>query len=274
MSWCPTDPPSNAEKKTSRKDAGSLYDALDALYLSPADGFNELAPTYDQRLSGNPLLAVESIATLSTLPPLHGKAVADIGCGTGRYALQLARMDAETVVGVDLSSEMLAIASRKAERGDLADYVTWRRGDLLERLPLADNSVDVIVCALTLSFLPSADGALRELARVLAPTGVLVVSDYHPHGLTQARAEATTRNGNKEKAPYTRFTSASGDDCRIAQYVHTISDLFQAGRSAGLTLEHLVEPVADRSLTNTYSGLREQSGVPLALVARFQKQNG
>ncbi len=270
MDWQSCDPLPNAESRLTRRDP-DLHDLTGALYLSPANGFDELAPTYDQRLAGNPLLVLESSGTLSALPDVRGKSVADIGSGTGRYALQLARMGAESVTGVDLSDGMLAVAARKAERGELSDVVHWRRGDILERLPLADGSVDLIVCALTLSFLPDTRGAFRELSRVLSPGGSLVVSDYHPHGLTQARAEALSRDGNKGKAPYLRFTSAGGDDCRISQFAHTVSDLFGAGREAGLTLAHLQEPVADRRISNTYSGLRDKGDVPLAIIARFDK---
>ncbi|MBC8142736.1 MAG: methyltransferase domain-containing protein [Armatimonadetes bacterium] len=259
------------EARLQKRDSSAFYDSLGAVYLSPADGFDELAPTYDQRLAGNPLFALESRAVLDALPDLSGKRVADIGCGTGRYALQLARMGAASVVGIDLSSEMLAVAARKSVRGDLGDFVMWRRGDLLERLPFADESIDLAVCALTLSFLPGVSGAFRELCRVLAPGGSLVVSDYHPHGLAQTRAEETARNGNKNRAPYLRFTSAGGDDCRIAQYVHTISDWFDAARTAGMTLGAIAEPVADRQIASTYSGLQAQSGVPLAVIARFGK---
>lgn len=272
MNWSPSEPPSNAERKINKRDGSALYDSLGALYLSPTDGFNELAPTYDQRLAGNPLFAIESAAMLSMLPSLTGRSVADIGCGTGRLTLQLAQLGAGTVIGVDLSEEMLAVAMRKAKRNeDLTAVLTWRRGDLLERLPLADASVDIVVCALTLSFLPDASGAFRELSRIISPSGSLVLSDYHPHGLTQARAEASARDSNKDKAPHLRFTSASGDDCRIAQYVHTISDLFHAGQAAGLTLVQLSEPIPEPHIANTYAGLRASSGVPIAIVARFDK---
>ncbi|MBC7806505.1 MAG: methyltransferase domain-containing protein [Akkermansiaceae bacterium] len=271
MSWQSSDHSPNAESKLIRRDP-ALHVSLGAVYLSPAHGFNELAPTYDQRLAGNPLFGVESTATLAFFPMLEGKSVADVGCGTGRLSLQIARMGAGAVIGVDLSEEMLAVAVRKTVRaGDLAEVVTWRRGDLLERLPFPDCSVDVAVCALTLSFLPDVGGAFRELSRIISPGGSLVVSDYHPHGLVQARADATALNGNKDKAPYLRFTSAGGDDCRITQYVHTISDLFRAGQDAGLTLRQISEPVADSHLANTYAAHRERSGAPLAVIARFDK---
>ncbi len=272
MSQSPNDQPTNTESRLSRRDSPALSGLLGTYYLSPAEGFDALAPTYDRRLAGNPLLALESGEALSALPELSGKSVADVGCGTGRYALQVARMGAARVVGIDLSPEMLAVARRKAERGELDDVITWRRGDLLERLPLADGAVDVVICALTLSFLLEVGGALREMSRVLASGGSLIVSDYHPHPLAQTRADAVSRDGNTERAPFLRFTSAGGDDYRIGQYVHTVSTLFSTGFEAGLALDHLAEPVPERHIANTYAGLRDQSGVPLALVARFQKR--
>lgn len=262
---------SSAERTVTRRDAGALYAALDASYLSPAAGFDELAATYDQRLAGNPVLLLESAETLAALPDLHGKRALDVGCGTGRYALQMARLGADTVMGIDLSPAMLDVAARKAERGDLADALIWKRGDVSEALATEAGGTDVLVCALTLSFLPGVRAAFAEMARALAPAGTLVVSDYHPHGLAQARAAASGASGNRERFPFLRFTSAGGEECRIAQYVHTISDYFFAARAAGLTLDHLAEPVADPRLAATYHGFAVPTGVPLAVVARFVK---
>lgn len=269
MSWHGS-PGRDPETRLTRRDP-TLFDSSGGNFVSPAAGFDLLAPTYDQRLAGNPVLILESAAVLAALPDVRGMAIADMGCGTGRYALQMSRMGAEIVIGVDISGEMLAVAAKKAERGGLSGYVSWRQGDLLERLPISDASVDLVVCALTLSFLPDTLGALRELSRILSPTGSLIISDYHPHGLAQARAEAAQRDGNKEKAPYLRFTSDRGGDCRIARHVHTISNLFDAGREAGLTLSQLTELVADPRLCATYPSLRTQNGVPLAVIARFDK---
>ena len=60
----------------------------------------------------------------------------------------------------------------------------WERATFAEgsltALPLADGSVDAVVCALALVHLPDVDEAIRELARVVRPGGRLIVSDVHP----------------------------------------------------------------------------------------------
>lgn len=242
----------------------------DALFLSPENAFAEMADTYDARLAGNPLLLLESSAVLAMLPDLtRANRVADLACGTGRYALQLARLGPQEMVGVDICPQMLAVARRKARHAELP--ITWQTGDLVGALPLPDGSVDAAVCALAFSFLPELASLFAEIARTLAPSGVLVVSDYHPHGLCAARATSQATL-TRDRAPYLRFTSAGGQECRIAQTPHTLADYFAASQAAGLTLEQIAEPAVDHRLASTYGqGLRDKIGIPLALVMRFRK---
>ena len=198
--------------------------------------------------------------------------VADLGCGTGRYSLQMARLGPQEVIGVDICPEMLAVAERKARHAELP--VLLKTGDLNGSLPLADHSLDAAVCALTLSFLADLPAVFAGIARTLAPNGFLIISDYHPHGLCAARA-LSRASFARDKAPYFRFSSASGQECRIAQTPHTAADYFNAAQSAGLTLEQIAEPAADHRLASTYGqGLRDRIGIPLALVMRFRKTTG
>jgi malonyl-CoA O-methyltransferase len=241
----------------------------EAVYKDAATGFAALADTYDARLAGNPLHLLESAETLAALPDLSGARVGDIGCGTGRYALDLARRGPAAVAGIDLAPEMLQAARRKARHAGID--VRWEQGDLTGTLPVAGGAFDAAVCALVLSFLPDVRPAFTEMARVLRPGGALIVSDYHPHGLLTARA-ASAAAGRRDHAPYLRFTTADGSECRIAQTPHRTSDLLAAARQAGLELEHMAEPVCDRRVANTHACLRELAGIPLALVLRFRRE--
>lgn len=244
----------------------------DGVYRGAAESFAEMADTYDARMAGAPVLLLESTETLSALPDLTDAMVADFACGTGRYAIQMARMGAYRVVGMDIAPEMLAMARRKVDRAeDGAELpITWEVGDITREIPAEDAFFDTAVCALTLSFLPDIRPALVEMARCLKPNGVLVISDYHPHGLMAARADSVAE-GRRDKAPYLRFTTADGEECRVPQTPHTIADLFTTAREAGLTLEHIAEPTADRRLAYSYASIRNMVGLPLALVLRFRK---
>jgi ubiquinone/menaquinone biosynthesis C-methylase UbiE len=111
---------------------------------------------------------------LAGLPP-DGR-VADVGAGTGTFAIELAAAaPAATVVAVDGDPEVLALAQAK----EGASAVEWELG-LASELPLADASCDRVAMSLLLHHLDP-DGkraALAEAHRVLRPGGSLHIADW------------------------------------------------------------------------------------------------
>src|SRR6266511_3732489 len=103
--------------------------------------------------------------------------VADLGCGTGALAAELAPR-VRKVVAVDRSAEMLR-AARKRLAGARNVEIHEAR---LEALPLPDASCDAALAVLVLSYLEEPAAALREAARVLRPGGRLVVVEAARHG--------------------------------------------------------------------------------------------
>ena len=97
-----------------------------------------------------------------------GEVAADVACGTGALARELAALaPGATVVGLDFSLEML----RRAGHGRFA------AGDAIQ-LPLADASVDGVTIAFGLRNLPEPGQGLLEFRRVLRPGGRLVVCEF------------------------------------------------------------------------------------------------
>ena len=92
----------------------------------------------------------------------------DVACGTGIVA-RLAVGNGVECTGVDLNPEMIATASK------LAPQVNWLPCDAAD-LPLPDESYDVAVCQQGLQFMPDPVAALREMRRVLVPSGRVVVA--------------------------------------------------------------------------------------------------
>jgi 2-polyprenyl-3-methyl-5-hydroxy-6-metoxy-1,4-benzoquinol methylase len=73
--------------------------------------------------------------TIEALQPIDGKRFLDVGCGTGRYGVELARRGARQVTGIDFSGEMLNIARRLAREGDVADRCAFLQVDVLQYQP-------------------------------------------------------------------------------------------------------------------------------------------
>lgn len=118
---------------------------------------------------------------------LHdGLVLADVGCGTGYVARELAQR-ARRVILVDPSAAMLESA-RAALGRDLPAELEFRVGEI-ERLPLADGEVDGAFANLVLHHVSDLSATLAELGRVIRPGGSLVVSDLLPHEAEWLREE-------------------------------------------------------------------------------------
>ncbi|GGE41887.1 ArsR family transcriptional regulator [Agaricicola taiwanensis] len=123
--------------------------------------------------------------------PIHS--LLDLGTGTGRM-LELLGSDAERVVGLDLSHEMLAVARANLAEAGLA-RAQLRQGDVYAP-PVTANSFDLVVVHQVLHFLEDGARAIREAARALRPGGRLLVVDFAPHDLEFLRdAHAHRRLG-------------------------------------------------------------------------------
>lgn len=106
----------------------------------------------------------------------------DVACGIGLYALAAAAHigPAGAIHAVDLWEEGIVSLRREAQRRGL-EQIHPLLGDVGERIPLADASVDVCLLATVLHDLAiegSDAGCLREIARVLRPGGRLVVIEF------------------------------------------------------------------------------------------------
>ena len=109
------------------------------------------------------------------LPPAD---IADIACGEGYLAVESAQW-ARRVVGIDRSPDVLKRAKALAERRGLKN-ISWKRGDM-EKLPLADESVDIALLSQALHHAAQPARAIAEAARILRPGGRVLALDLREH---------------------------------------------------------------------------------------------
>jgi SAM-dependent methyltransferase len=106
-----------------------------------------------------------------------GKNILEAGCGKGRHSRLLERFGPRRLFSVDLSDAVLLAAHNTRDHED----VFCLRGDLL-RIPLADASMDLVMCIGVLHHLEDPQAGLRELWRVLKPGGKLGLWVYGREG--------------------------------------------------------------------------------------------
>lgn len=128
------------------------------------DGFTGgVDPEYEEQII--PLILGETQGSRSVL---------DIGCGEGQISRRLAAVDASRrVVGVDPTPRQIEVAR---ERGGNVEYSVASVGSL----PFGDGEFDTVVTCLVFEHVDDLEGAVREVARVLAPGGRFVFLLNHP----------------------------------------------------------------------------------------------
>jgi ubiquinone/menaquinone biosynthesis C-methylase UbiE len=116
---------------------------------------------------------------VSRADPRPGERVLDVACGTGVVARLVAPLIGPTGsgTGLDASAAMLAVARERA--GAEGIDMCWREGNAMA-LPFDDASFDLVLCHQGLQFFPDRIAAVREMGRVLAPNGRVLVSSWSP----------------------------------------------------------------------------------------------
>ncbi|MBA3287496.1 MAG: methyltransferase domain-containing protein [Acidimicrobiia bacterium] len=193
-------------------------DGVVAAQLDTVDGYHVWSATYDQ--PGNGIFEYEEPVVKEILDNLSPGVALDAACGTGRYTAYLAA-HGHQVIGLDSSPDMLKHAGKGVPQTDL------RRGDL-RALPLPDDHVDLVVCALALTHVPDLVPAFSEFARVLRPGGHLVTSDLHHTRIALG------------SVPHIR--TSRGEPRLLPAYRHLASDYLNAALTLGLQVRRCEEP--------------------------------
>jgi len=213
------------------------------------EGYDLWSQIYDDE--DNPLIALETASVEWLLGDVRGLTIADIGCGTGRHALAMAKAGAK-VVALDFSVGMLAKARAKPD----APSVRLVQHDLTTGLPFASRSMDRVICCLVLEHVVDLGGALAEMSRICRVGGFVLVSDLHPAmRLLGAQAQFTD--------------PATGRKTRPAGARHQLSDYVLATTRAGLHIDHMSEHLVDEALAARSPRAQKYLGWPLLLLMRL-----
>jgi SAM-dependent methyltransferase len=233
------------------------------VYADPAT-----ARSFDDRRFGGPigeLIASSQAEALAAMTgDVAGMSVLDVGTGTGRAALLLARRGARTT-GVDASREMLKVARERAAAEGLS--VAFAPGDV-HALEFPDRCFDVVVCLRVLMHTPRWRESLAELCRV---ADKLVILDYPSSRSVAALQSMVRRLGHPlglGGEPYRVFSDREIADALRAsafriqrvhrQFVLPIA-LHKAVGNRGLSVR--MESLLDRA------GLLEIFGSPVTVAA-------
>jgi malonyl-CoA O-methyltransferase len=218
--------------------------------LSTREGYDRWAAIYDDE--DNPLIVMEEPQVARLLGEVGGLTVADIGCGTGRHAIPLARAGAH-VTAVDFSDGMLDKGRAKAQ--GLA--IRWVRQDLADVLPLENARFDRVICCLVLEHIVDLEHLFRELKRICRPDGFIVVSAMHPAMMLRGISARFTDPG-------------TGRETRPQSHPNQIADYVMGAVRAGLAFDHISEHAVNEEIAARSPRSQKYLGWPMLLMMRLQ----
>jgi SAM-dependent methyltransferase len=185
--------------------------------------------------------APEWPAMRALLPDLRDQRILDLGCGFGWFARWAAEQGAASVLGVDLSENMLARA--RAETADT--QVLYLKADL-ESLELPEESFDVAYSSLALHYVQDFKRLIGEVSRALVSGGHFVFSIEHPIYMASMNPGWLAREDGARTWPVDHYAI---EGARVTDWLakgvrkqhRTLGTTLNALIDAGLTLRRVVE---------------------------------
>jgi SAM-dependent methyltransferase len=181
--------------------------------------------------------------TKELLGDISGHDVLDLGCGEGRFCRVMSSLGA-MCTGIDPVQKFIRAAQEQDAGGR---YVIGNA----EQLPFADASFDIVLSYLTFIDIPNLAEAIREAARVLRPSGRVVVINISNFCCTE-QPWIRDESGNKLHRPVADYMEERAivyewRDIRIENYHRPLSTLFGWLLGEGLVLEQFHEPLPPKT---------------------------
>jgi ubiquinone/menaquinone biosynthesis C-methylase UbiE len=143
--------------------------------------------------------------TIEALANAKGKKYLDIGCGSGRYGVNLARLGAD-VVGVDFSAAMLKLARGYSEDEDVSDKTRFIEGDMDAFMDRTDEHFDAAFAMGVFDYLDDPIGTLRRMLRVADRAYLSVPTPEFP------RAQLRRLRYKRQGCPVYFFTHSQAEE--------------------------------------------------------------
>jgi SAM-dependent methyltransferase len=231
----------------------SRYDKRGYPIVDVREGYGEWVRTYEQTVQDE--MDLRLLERLETADWAGARRVLDLACGTGRIGAWLRGRCPGAVDGVDITPEMLEVASRKGVYRTLAVADVTSTG-------LPAGTYDLCIQSLADEHLPDLRPLYQEVARLAPPGGRFVIVGFHPQFLMSG-------------VP-THFDRGPDDPLTIRSYVHLLSDHVKAARSRGWSLLEMDEGLVDDDWLRKDSKWGRHAGqaISFAMVWRRERVAG
>jgi SAM-dependent methyltransferase len=229
----------------------SDFDARGYPTVNVTAGYGEWVATYENTVED--AMDIALLEELSEVPWGTTRRAIDLGCGTGRTGSWLRGKGVESIDGIDLTPEMIAVARRRGIYQHLFEADVTATG-------LESGIYDLVSISLVDEHLPDIQPLYREAWRLACPGGFLVLIGYHPHFIMTSGMP-------------THYDRAPGEPVAIETYVHLLSEHVTAGLQAGWSLLEMKERLIDESWLALKPKWERYRHHPISVAFTWRKPN-
>lgn len=205
------------------------------------------------------------------LPDLTGKRVLDLGCGYGWHCIYAAEHGAVSVLGVDLSEKMLAVARQKTQFPQVQYCCA-----AMEDVEAPEESFDLVLSSLALHYVPDFTPLARKIANFLSEGGQFIFSVEHPIFTAQGSQDwfrdetGTIQHFPVDSYFYEGERTANFLGASVTKYHKTLTTYLDGLLTNGFRLLRVVEPQPPERMRDM-PGMLDELRRPMMLLVSAQK---
>ncbi len=230
---------------------------------------------FDLRQKGDNFnVLLEQPAMMELLPDVKGKRILDLGCGFGDNCIDFINRGAKSVVGIDISEKMLAVASKENANSKI-EYLNMS----MDEIGTLDDDFDLVYSSLAFHYIENFDELMSNVYDRLNSGGVILFSQEHPFITATIDGKGHfNRDENGVPISYT-FSNYCQRGRRMStwfvegveKYHRTIGDILTTIASSGFCIEKVVEPVPSEDALKVRPALKKELLKPNFLIIKARK---
>lgn len=234
--------------------------------------FNSYKQLRDTDNNYNALL--EQPAMKKLLPDLNGKTVLDLGCGFGINCMDFVRLGAAEVIGIDISSRMLAVAENENSHSKIK-YIHMP----IEELDTLHFNCDFVYSSLCFHYIKDFKKLISDIGNILNDNGTVLYSQEHPIVTASAGIHSGYILDTSDK-PYAYLISDYHNEGKrtenwfidgVVKYHRTLSTIINTLCGEGFAIKTIFEPIPDDYALKKREGLFKEFIKPTFLIVKAEK---
>lgn len=207
------------------------------------------------------------------LPEFNGKKVLDLGCGFGWHCRYAVEKGADSVIGIDISENMLKEA-KKMTSSNKIKYICKP----IEDINYSRNSFDIVISSLAFHYIKSFENICENVSKCLVKGGKFIFSVEHPIFTAYGTQDwFYDQNGNLLHWPVDKYFNESirkanflGQE--VMKYHRTLTSYISDLINSGFEITKLVEPTPSDEMLKNIPAMNEELRRPMMLLISAMKK--